>query len=155
MNTDEARLYALKTAQALGVNRNDAEDIAQDVALRWWAWRGRVTRPEPWVARCVKRIIIDRIRAVRLTELELMAGSQHAYTGPSPEGSALRHDRQEAVRRAVDALPPHWQAVVWPHYRDGLTLDEIAVLLGVSEGTVKSRLARARAALSRKLRETV
>jgi RNA polymerase sigma-70 factor, ECF subfamily len=147
MNTDEARLYALKTAQALGEHRDDAEDIAQEVALRAWAWRGRIERPEPWVARCVKRIIIDRSRRARLCELELMAGSQHAYTGPSPEGSALRHDRQETVRRAVDTLPEHWQAVVWPHYRDGLPLAEIAVRLGCSLGTVKSRLARARAAL--------
>lgn len=56
-----------------------------------------------------------------------------------------------ASREAMLALSPAHQAVLALHYLEGLSVEETAGVLGVSEGTVKSRLSRAREALRRRL----
>lgn len=65
---------------------------------------------------------------------------------PQPQG----HD---GLWEAVCALPPERRAVVALFYYEGLPVDEIARVLGVPPGTVKSRLSRARAQLKEMLQE--
>ena len=61
------------------------------------------------------------------------------------------HERQALVRRALASLAPPYRAAVVLREIEGLTYEEIAQVLGVSEGTVKSRLTRGRELLKRKL----
>ena len=60
-------------------------------------------------------------------------------------------DRTEAVRRALDALPPKLRAVLALREMEGLAYDEIAAVLSVPSGTVMSRLYNARRLLAQKL----
>jgi RNA polymerase sigma-70 factor (ECF subfamily) len=62
---------------------------------------------------------------------------------------------QDKVRHVVAALPPHHQRVVVEHYFHGRELTEISRITGVTTGTIKSRLARARENMKRRLQETV
>ncbi len=57
----------------------------------------------------------------------------------------------EHLRQALGALAPRFQSVLALHYVDGLSVAETATVLGCREGTVKSRLSRARAALLRRM----
>jgi RNA polymerase sigma-70 factor (ECF subfamily) len=64
------------------------------------------------------------------------------------------HARQETtdpleLKEAIDLLPGHMQAALTLRYIEGFALGEIAEILGVPEGTIKSRLSRARAELKR------
>ncbi|MEO0652583.1 MAG: sigma-70 family RNA polymerase sigma factor, partial [Planctomycetota bacterium] len=68
-----------------------------------------------------------------------------------PMASASRQELEAEVQRAIDRLSPKLRAVIVLRYIEGLAYDEIADVLTLSLGTVKSRLARAHDALDREL----
>lgn len=68
-----------------------------------------------------------------------------------PMHSASRHELEAEIQRAIDALSPKLRAITVLRYVENLSYDEIAEALQISLGTVKSRLARAHAALDRHL----
>jgi RNA polymerase sigma-70 factor, ECF subfamily len=68
-----------------------------------------------------------------------------------PEKLLLNGDRQSAVRKAVASLSPEHRAVIVMHHLEGLDVAEIAKMMSSPVGTIKSRLARAREELRRKL----
>jgi RNA polymerase sigma-70 factor (ECF subfamily) len=86
---------------------------------------------------------------------------QHLETHPEPSGNpqvapdnVLAQKRLASqLRRALDALPFDQRSVIVLRELDGLSYDEIAFSLGVTLGTVKSRLTRARRALRDVLQE--
>lgn len=85
----------------------------------------------------------------QLTEQEKLQPMQVCCD--SPEELALRREQQQAVRQAVSELPDKWKLPVYMHYTAGLSIDEIAALLRIPAGTVKSRLHKARSVLKQKL----
>jgi RNA polymerase sigma-70 factor (ECF subfamily) len=68
------------------------------------------------------------------------------------EEAALAAEDARRVRRALARLDEHWRAPLVLRYSAGLSYDEIAAVLGVSPGTVASRLNRAHRRLAKKLR---
>lgn len=66
---------------------------------------------------------------------------------PGPERAAVSADLLERVSRAMDQLPEHQRVVIWLRDGEDLSYSEIAAVLDLPIGTVRSRLARARAAL--------
>jgi len=70
---------------------------------------------------------------------------------PRPEKAAEDQERWQSLQQAIDALPPGHHIVVVLYYLEGLSLQEIANVMDIPEGTVKSRLHHAR----RKLREAM
>jgi len=72
-----------------------------------------------------------------------------------PIHSASRHELEVEVQRAIDTLSPKLRAITVLRYTESLSYDEIAETLQISLGTVKSRLARAHAALDRELAPTL
>ncbi len=67
-----------------------------------------------------------------------------AEEGADPVEMLLRRERAECTRRALARLAPAERSLLWLREAEGLSLAEIAATLGVPEGTVKSRLFRAR-----------
>ena len=68
---------------------------------------------------------------------------------------AIDRDRAERVRQAVDSLDDAYREVVMLHYFSNLTVREISECTGISEGTIKSRLVRARTLLAERLKNEV
>jgi RNA polymerase sigma-70 factor (ECF subfamily) len=75
-----------------------------------------------------------------------------AASTPSPHLVAARRERAHLVRRALAQLPEHYRAVVVLRHYEGLKFREIAEVLEIPLGTVKSRMAEALSRLARTLR---
>ena len=134
---------------------DSAEDVTQEAFLAAWRalpeFRGDC-RFSTWLSRLVSNAAIDCLRREKkhrdtgdVDDLELPDG------GPSPQEQAERSDTRDAVRRALDRLSPEHRQVLLLRFMQELDYGEIARALNVSEGTVKSRINRAKS----KLREVL
>ena len=68
-----------------------------------------------------------------------------------PLAAASRHELESEIQRAISRLSPKLRAITVLRYVENLSYDEIAEVLQISLGTVKSRLSRAHEALDREL----
>lgn len=144
---------------AFGVlhNRADAEDVAQEAALRAYRNFHRLReRPRfrAWLARIAWRLAIDRWRSLRrraVREEQSTAWAPHQTV----EDIAAGREFQAQLRRTLDELPEIHRQVLVLVSIEGHDPLEVARLLGVPEGTVKSRLFVARKKLAEKLRPVV
>lgn len=69
----------------------------------------------------------------------------------APSAAASRHELEEEIQQAITRLSPKMRAITVLRYTETLSYEEISETLGISLGTVKSRLSRAHAALDREL----
>jgi len=139
-------LVALAAARLGSVT--DAEDVAQDAFVQAFFKLHQLRRPEalfPWLRRLTERLTIARLRR---PQEELLEPAHLA---------AVQTARAEAVicqsnaRVLLERLPASMRQTVMLTYLAGYTCAEAAALLRVQEGTVKSRLSRARAILKESL----
>jgi RNA polymerase sigma factor (sigma-70 family) len=134
-----------------------ADDLAQRTFLVCVEARERL-RPElgvrPFLFGIARRVLLESLRAGQCgARIDPEGTSIAAMT--RTQGSRLdANDAGRAVRDALCELPIDFQIAVELHYWEGLTVVEIAEVLGVPSGTVRSRLSRARRDLrGRDLRE--
>lgn len=130
-------------------NRDDADDIVQDVFLQAYrsiaSFRGDSSF-STWLCRIAINAAIKRAKSqsrrqtVSLDDQELAVDALVKSDEPGPEELLQRGEREEAVRKAVLALPEKHRLVVALHYFDGRSCQEIAETLDCSIGTVWSRL---------------
>ena len=158
---NQRRLYNL--ALRMTGRPEDAEEVVHEAFLN--AWRGLDffnvdSTFATWVYRLTSNAAIDHLRrARRMGEpLSLSGDEEDAATelpdpDPGPQEELERTERAAALRRALDTLSPPHRQVLEMRALDGLSYEEIAQLLDLTPGTVKSRLARARLALKKLLAE--
>ncbi len=157
------RLYAL--GLRLCRNEGDAEDLVQETFLNafqaWPKFEGR-SKPSTWLYTIAGRVCqrLHRKRAGEPAEFasleELLPFGEVGVPGPeaftdSPEGLEHRREGKERLENAIASLPPEFRMPLVLKEILGLPLVTIADALGLAEGTVKSRLHRARL----KLRQAV
>jgi RNA polymerase sigma-70 factor (ECF subfamily) len=158
----ERPIYHL--AYRLAGNYDDAHDIAAETFLRIYRAIGTfqcaVTLPA-WINRIVANVFYDtRRHAHRHPSVSLDAlvektgdsvltaeGSNH----PSPEAHAEENEVKTILSDAINALPDYQRTMVTLFHSDGRTYEEIADIMSIPVGTVKSRLNRARLALRERL----
>lgn len=151
--------FAYRVAWAVLRNAADAEDAAQEAflkILRAEAWRG-LRDEKAFVARAVWRAAVDGLRskAANGRGTGSRDGSEEDWTAmvedarPNPEATVVAEDWEAAVHRLIDSLPEE--------LRQPLALSaemnsrEIAAAMGIPEGTVRTRLMRARQILREKM----
>jgi RNA polymerase sigma-70 factor (ECF subfamily) len=143
---------AYRVALAVLRHHQDAEDVAQEALVQAWSrfhtLRDR-DRLRSWLARIAWRRALDRRRSER--RRERYEGMVRSPDGDAEAAMACR-ERQERVWAEVDRLPEKLRIVVVLAGLFGHDLREVSRLLGLPEGTVKSRLFLARRALAEKLR---
>lgn len=132
-------------ARTLLADRHHADDAVQQAFLQ--AWRAAHTvdasRPlGPWLYTITRRVCVDMYRRDRRAAIPHSEAMWHLDEPSEPAPAELLHLRWE-VRRVVDKLPPKERIVVKLQHQDGLSQDEIAAVLRVPIGTVKSRSWRA------------
>ena len=149
----ESSTLAFRVAYGVLRHREDAEDVAQEALTRAFRAFGSLRDPErfrPWLVRIAWRLALDRQRADRRRLRREQAAIDLAP--PDVEQLAAADEFEERVWRAVDALPEKLRLVVVLAAMQGHDMREVARLLGVREGTVKSRLFAARRRLAAGLR---
>lgn len=137
-------------ARALTRNRADADDLVQDTvekALKAAARFQPGTRLDSWLFRIARNAWIDEARSRQVRAA--VASDADPAEAPAAEGEDAMQARLAlgAVGRAMEELPDEQREVAALILVDGASYREAAEILGVPQGTVTSRLARARAAL--------
>ena len=143
---------------ARGVLRNtaDAEDVAQEALLRAYSKFDRLrdrNRFRAWLVRIAFRLALDRLRSGKRRELRDTLWSQPVRQplGATAEDLAVSNEFQAHLENALAELPEKLRLVLLLAAMEGHTIDEIASMLGISTGTVKSRIFYARRQLAEKL----
>jgi RNA polymerase sigma-70 factor (ECF subfamily) len=125
-----------------------ARESTQDVFMRAFGQLGRFRGASAlgtWLHRITVTVSADAMRKVkRIRERETDYDEQSLIGEIAPEEDPVLRDR---LHRAIDALPESYRLTVIMHDIEGYTHLEIAEILGVAEGTCKSRLSLARAQL--------
>jgi RNA polymerase sigma-70 factor (ECF subfamily) len=135
-------------------HRQDAEDVAQEAFARAYHKIGQLRdrdRFRAWLVRMTWRLAIDRWR----TDRRRTSREESALTLTAPrttDEEAETNERASLLWRAIDALPEKLRVVVVLAAIDEQDTREVARLLDVPEGTVKSRLHKARHRLAEALR---
>jgi RNA polymerase sigma-70 factor (ECF subfamily) len=154
--TYKDRIYSV--ALRFTGERASALDIAQDTFLKLFGasrdFRGDSSF-DTWIYRMVVNCCLDHKRRSR--RLVPMAGSFLAgLRAPGDSlGAMLLSERNSRVRSAIDRLSTDLRMAIVLRYTEGLSYEQIAEVLGCSQGTVASRLNRAHKALERRLSHLV
>jgi RNA polymerase sigma-70 factor, ECF subfamily len=158
----EARLaecgpLAYRVAQGVLRNPADAEDVAQEALLRAYQKLDRLqdrSRLRAWLVRITFRLALDRWRSARRRERRETewAKPELRPAPPTAEEVVAANAFQARLERALDELPENSRLVLLLAAIEGYTLAEVAEMLKVPIGTVKSRLFFGRKALAEKLR---
>lgn len=140
---------------ARGVLRNsaDAEDVAQEALLRAYRRFHRLrdrNRFRAWLVRIAFRLALDRFRSAKRREQRETIWAQ-PVPQPTTEDLAASSEFQKHLDRALEALPEKLRLVLLLSAMEGHTQEEVAAMLGLPVGTVKSRLFSARKRLAEKL----
>ena len=123
-----------------------AEDVVQDAFLKVWcsagSYKAALGSVRTWVLSIVHNQAIDQLRAAasRRRTQELVELSAVTYQPNDAFDEVWLRSRKEQVREALKTLPPAQLEVIELSYFSGYAHAEISALLGLSLGTVKSRL---------------
>ena len=149
----QRRVYgvALRIVRAHDV----ADDVAQEAFVRAWRSLDRfeLGRPfGPWVCRIAANLGVNYVRSPRAREEGLPEGyAETRSSDPGPLGAVLDAEAREVLDEAMGGLSPEQRAVFVLRTVEEMSYEEIAGALGISPGTVMSRLFRARERLAKAL----
>ncbi len=139
-------------------NEQDAEDAAQDAIIKAYRYLGSFKEESgfyTWVYRITHNICLDMIRKRRRSVLhtaELIKKDQDGQETelqivdekPQPEEQIMTQQVQVEMQHAISELKENYRIVIIMRDIQGMSYDDIAAVLDISAGTVKSRLNRAR-----------
>lgn len=132
---------------AIGGNRADAEEVAQESFVRLlehWPKVREYDDAEAWLRRVAVRMLISRHRRRQVAALGLRRLAARSELARQAEATGEPVD----IAQALAGLPLTHRAVLILHHVCDLPVDEVARQLDIPVGTVKSRLSRARAAMA-------
>lgn len=144
--------FVFRVAYSILRNVQDSEDVVQELFLKLYrngTWHS-MQNERAFLARAAWRIAVDRVSKVNSN----VANSDAVFEGDSPEQAAITADSNAAIHRLIDALPEELRQPLALSTVEDLSSAEIAAIMGIPQGTVRSRLSRARQVLRHKL-ETV
>jgi RNA polymerase sigma-70 factor (ECF subfamily) len=149
--------YVYNLAYRLLHDPQEAEDLAQEAFLR--AWRGLAgfrgdSKFTTWLYRIVTNLCYNRLPRLRRqlcetdpAELETVASP----SAPDPPSMVEAAERSAFLHRQIASLPEKYRLVITLFYLQELSYDEIAGVLDLPLGTVKTHLYRARERLQRQI----
>ncbi|WP_041429229.1 sigma-70 family RNA polymerase sigma factor [Synechococcus sp. PCC 7502] len=158
--------YVDQVLYKLAPDWQDRADLAQEVWLRVYRNIKKLNEPEKfrgWLSRITTNLFYDELRKRKRVgnplsldnPLQMLDGDEIDWELPSdrpgPVETLSTQEFYEHLRLAIAELPEGFRATIVMREIEGLTYEEIAEITGVSLGTVKSRIARARLKLQEQL----
>jgi RNA polymerase sigma-70 factor (ECF subfamily) len=149
------RVYATHLSRVHNLARRmagpeHADEVTQDVFVRVWqklgTFRGESSFAT-WLHRLAVNVIIERFRALGTARERFLADGETVLEGIPAATRPARYDARMDLDSAMKRLPPGARTVFVLHDIEGYRHEEIGQLLGVSIGTSKSQLHRARMTL--------
>lgn len=163
---NERTIYG--TLYHLDPNRTDIADLAQEVLFRMARSVKNLRNPATfkfWLNQIITNLFYDELRRKtrRLatismdapymdSETEISAAREIPDIAKIPEERTLGGELDKHIKDAIENLPEQFRLVIVLRELQGLSYDEIAEITGSNIGTVKSRLARARAKLQEQIK---
>jgi len=150
----ESSTLAFRVAYGVLRQREDAEDVAQEAFIKahrnFRRLRDRASF-RAWLVRLTWRLALDRQRTNRR---RVHRDTEHGRLAPTASSAdpAIINERAEHVWRAIDELPEKLRLALVLSGIEGHDIREISRLLGLPEGTVKSRLFHARERMKESLK---
>lgn len=146
-------------------NPLDAEDAAQEVFVKVFRFIGSFTGQSSfstWLYRIASNVCLDILRKKKRRPTETVSLNQYNTEGeefalpiednaPTPYENAQKNEAQRVLAAALDKLGEEQRRVIVLRDIEGLSYDEIAQIINVAPGTVKSRINRARKSLQKLL----
>jgi RNA polymerase sigma-70 factor (ECF subfamily) len=135
-----------------------AEDLTAETFLKVvrssHRYEAERASPRTWILTFARNVLIDHHRRARLRRWVPLAGLRDlVYDAPSPEERLLREEEVAELMDAVGDLPAPDRELLGLRYGSGLEISEIAAVLGVREGSIRTRLWRALGRLRKALEE--
>ena len=151
--------FVFRVALAVLGSREEAEEAAQDAFVRAYRGLGSFSAKVPfqaWIYRIAIRTALNVRRRRRRRLFERLTppawfGGLASSDSEAPDTQFAKRDARIRLRAIIDRLPAKLQEVVVLTYLQELACGEIAEILNIPEGTVKSRLHRAREKLHREI----
>ncbi len=144
-----------RVAYALLRNAHDAEDAVQEAFLKLYrgeAWR-RMEDEQAFLARTVWRVAFDRLptgMSARGRPVNDVAEMDLPAAGRSPEETVVGGDERALLRQLIQTLPEELRQALLLSAVEEMTSREVAVVMSIPEGTVRTRVMRAKAELKRR-----
>jgi len=143
----------LRVAYFYLADRHKAEDVCQDVFVKLYTHADTIApgREKAWLLRVTVNSCRDLWRSAWLKRVVLGAPTLELI--PAQDETIEKREEKEELMRAVQKLPDAFRETILLHYYQGLGISEIAQMLDLPEGTISSRLSRARKKLEVLLKE--
>jgi RNA polymerase sigma factor (sigma-70 family) len=142
----EARQTALDVCRSSGLDRQAAEDVAQDTMLRLWTLHADLPPDQPigaLVAVVARHLVIDRRRRRRV-QVPIDSQWAMADTGAPPDEQVDSNDWSRWLEQRLSQLPSTEYQVIHLRQMEGKSNEEIAQILGVTPASAATLLSRAR-----------
>ncbi|MCO4773700.1 MAG: sigma-70 family RNA polymerase sigma factor [Deltaproteobacteria bacterium] len=135
-------------------DEQEAREVAQEALARAWAARERYDRRRPfypWLATIVRNACRDAIARGKHRAIGGLDPERLTSASPTPLQSLSSKEAEGAVHDAMARLRDEWRDILLMRHFEDLSYAEIGQALGIPQGTVMSRLYRARKALTAEL----
>ncbi len=138
-------------------NTAEAEDLTQDIFLRLYRNLDRYRGDVPltgWTLRLSRNLCVDHYRRTRTERRSVIVSEEvlkHQPSDSDPGADAERREKLRLIYQALEELPEPFAEVLMLRDLQGLSYADICAFLDVPEGTMKSRLRRARLELMRRV----
>ena len=154
----QGRIFAI--AMSYVSDRDEARDLAQDIFVRVYRNLDSCRDAErflPWLIRIARNAAVDHLRRRKARpparDIPVEEAWSLASNTPTPEDNSEASSRRRLLGAAMQHLSEINREIIMLKDMQGLPLDEIAGMLGLPLGTVKSRSSRARVELAQAVRE--
>jgi RNA polymerase sigma-70 factor (ECF subfamily) len=149
--------FIYNIALRMFANKEDASDIAQEALIKAYKNLKRFNERSlfsTWLYRITMNTCIDEQRKRQKQKIIKFQDKDNDDTrsyienikdkGLTPEEAALKKERMDALKKAIQSLPDKHKSIIILRDIKGMDYESIGEVLGISNGTVKSRISRAR-----------